>query len=450
MTTRHTAPRPSTPLFATLSSLAALGTLAFLSGCNKDSQAAPTRSVVAGPASLRDVARLTGTVKPSDSVVVKSEVSGQIKRLLIKAGDFVKKGQLLIELDREQLELKRDQLQIAVETARLALKAAERDLVRGQSQLSGGSVSADHVQDLEMARDRAKLSLRNAELDLKSNVRDLANTRIVSPRDGQVIALNVTEGEMATSVTAASGGSSLAVLADPRDLKVVVEVSELDFPRLKLGQKVEVSTESQSDKLLIGRVSYIPPGAQASATNSSVMVFKVEVTLDKDAKPVDYAEVAGGAKRQHHGEGKGGDGKERARRDSSSRLAKAAAAKDSSNTSLVPGMTVNVDFVFLERKAEITVPYNLVTVGTDGITRTVWVRKGPGGGPNGKDGPGAKDDKRPSDKDKAPGLRPQRIQVGATDYKNTEILAGLALGDTVFAAPDTTKGTRKGGPGGPP
>jgi len=432
------------PRLATLPAftlVAALGTLAFLSGCNKDSQATPTRSVVAGPASLRDVARLTGTVKPSDSVVVKSEVSGQIKRLLIKAGDFVKKGQLLIELDREQLELKRDQLQIAVETARLTLKAAERDLVRGQSQLSGGSVSADHVQDLEMARDRAKLSLRNAELDLKSNQRDLSNTRIVSPRDGQVISLNVSEGEMATAVTSASGGASLAVLADPRDLKVVVEVSELDFPRLKLGQKVEISTESQSDKFLIGRVSYIPPGAQASASNSSVMVFKVEVTLDKGAKPVAYDEVAAGAKRQGRGDGKG-----KGKRDTTVTARKAAAAKDSSNTNLVPGMTVNVDFVFLERKVEVSVPYNLVTVGSDGITRTVWVRRGPGGAPD------AKDTKKPAaDKDKAPGLRPQRIQVGATDYKNTEILGGLALGDTVFAAPDTTKaGGRKGGPGGPP
>lgn len=440
-------PRLTAPSLAltALAALGALAPLAILSGCGKDAASAPSRTAVAGPASLRDVARLTGTVKPSDSVVVKSEVSGQIKRLLIRAGDFVKKGQLLIELDREQLELKRDQLQIAVETAKLALKAAERDLARGRSQLTGGSVSADRVEDLEMARDRARLALRNAELDLKSNLRDLANTRIVSPRDGQVIALNVTEGEMAISVTAASGGASLAVLADPRDLKVVVEVSELDFPRLKLGQKVEISTESQSDKLLIGRVSYIPPGAQASATNASVMVFKVEVTLDKGARPVDYAEVAAGAKRPHRGDGKGPGGKDRARCDSSSRSAKAA-AKDSVNTSLVPGMTVNVDFVFLERKAEITVPYNLVTVGSDGITRTVWVRKGAGGGPDSKDA------KAPAaGKEKAPGLRPQRIRVGATDFKNIEVLGGLAAGDTVFAAPDTTRaGGRKGGPGGPP
>lgn len=439
MTTRRTAPRPSMRPLSALASLVCLGSLALLSGCNKDSQATPSRAVVAGPASLRDVARLTGTVKPSDSVVVKSEVSGQIKRLLIKAGDFVKKGQLLIELDREQLELKRDQLQINVETAKLTLKAAERDLARGQSQLAGGSVSADRVQDLEMARDRARLALKNAELDLKSNLRDLANTRIVSPRDGQVIALNVTEGELATSVTSASGGASLAVLADPRDLKVVVEVSELDFPRLKLGQKVEITTESQVDKLLIGRVSYIPPGAQASATNASVMVFKVEVTLDKGAKPVDYAEVAGGAKRPHRGQGKG-----KRSRDTTETARQAAAQADSSNTTLVPGMTVNVDFVFLERKVAVAVPYNLVTVGSDGITRTVWVRKGPDGAPDSKD-------RKPSDKDKSPGLRPQRVQIGATDFKNTEILGGLALGDSVFSAPDTSKGGgRKAGAGGPP
>jgi RND family efflux transporter MFP subunit len=417
---------------------AALGCALTLAGCTSKDTAAATRSAAAGPAMLRDVARLTGTVKPSDSLVVKSEVSGQIKQLLIKAGDFVKKGQLLIDIDREQLQLKRDQLQIAVETARLTLKAAERDFERAKSQISTGTVSTDHVQDLEFARDKAKLTLRNAELDLKSNLRDLANTRIVSPRDGQVIALNVTEGEMATSVTSASGGTSLAVLADPRDLKVVVEVSELDFPRLKLGQKVEVSTESQSNKLLIGRVSYIPPGAQASASNSSVMVFKVEVTLDKNVKPVDYSEVAGGAKRQRRGEGKKPD-------TTASAALKAAARADSSNTSLVPGMTVNVDFVFLERKAEVTVPYGMVSTSSDGMSRTVWVRSVPGAAGE------AKEEKAPKAKTQVSGFRPKRIQLGATDYKNYEVLGGIALGDTIFSAPDTSKaGGRKAGPGGPP
>lgn len=435
-----------------------MAAIALLAGCNGRKNAASTsRSAVVGPASLRDVARLTGTVEPADTMQVKSEVTYQIKRVLVKEGDFVKKGQLLFDLDRVQLQLKHEQLVIAVATARLSLKSAQRDLERAQIQLKNGSVSADHVQDLEIARDKDKLTLQSAELDLKSNDRDLSNTRITAPRDGQLIRLNVTEGEMAVAASSASG-NVLGVIADPTRLKVVVEVSELDFPRLKLGQKVEISTESQADKLLQGVVSYIPPSAQASSSNSSVMVFKVEVTLDMNAKPEDFSEVAGGFKHHRFGGAGGKDsvrsqhvGKQDGHREGGD-SARAAAWKQKAkereakaekiNTTLVPGMTVNVDFVFVERKVDLAVPYDMVSTAADGATKIVWVRG------KAKDGE-EKVRRRPSAL--AGDFHPKRIQAGATDYKSYEILSGLSAGDTIFAAPDTSaKSGKKGGPGGPP
>jgi RND family efflux transporter MFP subunit len=411
--------------------MAALSAIAILAGCGGKNSAASPRSAVAGAASLRDVARLTGTVESADTLQVKSEVTQQIKHLLVKEGDFVKKGQLLFDLDREQLQLRHEQLVIAVATARLSLKSADRDLERGTVQITNGSVSADHVQDLEVTRDKAKLALQSSELDLKSNERDLSNTRIKATRDGQLIRLSVSEGEMAVAASSASG-NVLAVIADPTRLKVVVEVSELDFPRLKLGQKVEISSESQADKLLQGIVSYIPPSAQASSSNSSVMVFKVEVTLDREAKPESLSDVAGGSHRPHPG--KPGD--------SSHAQHKRKSSDEKLNTSLVPGMTVNVDFVFVEKKVEVGVPYDMVTTSSDGSSRLVWVRG------KAKDGE-EKVRRRPSAL--FGDFHPKRIQVGSTDYKSYEILSGLSVGDTIFAAPDTSsKSSKKGGPGGPP
>lgn len=410
-----------------------------LVGCKGKDSDTPTRHAVAGPASLRDVARLTGTVEPIDTIQVKSEVSYQITKLHVKEGDYVKKGQLLFELDRIQLDLKHQQLIVAVETAKLSLRSAERDLQRAQAQIKNGSVSADHVQDLEIARDKARLALQSSQIDLKSNERDLANTRIVAPRDGQLIRLNVSEGEMAVAASSASG-NVLGVIADPTRLKVVVEVSELDFPRLKLGQKVEISTESQPDKLLEGNVSYIPPSAQASTSNASVMVFKVEVTLDASAKSVDYAEVAGGMK--HHRPDGAGKGEGKGSGDSTSHRhhrETASASKEKLNTTLVPGMTVNVDFVFLERKVEIAVPYDMVTTGSDGMSKTIWVRgKAPEGDAKGKHAGGGKGSSMMGN------FHPKRVQVGSTDYKTYEILSGLSAGDTVFAAPDTSSKSGKG------
>jgi RND family efflux transporter MFP subunit len=427
------------------STLLATAALALLvAGCKSKSEVSSARHAVAGPATLRDVARLTGTVAPSDTLQIKSQITQQITRIHVKEGDFVKKGQLLFDLDREQLQLRHEQLLIAVSTAKLGLEAADRDFDRAQSQLKNGSVSTDRVQDLQFARDKARLALQNAQLDLKSNERDLYYTRIVAPRDGQLIHLNVSEGEMAVAANSVSGGV-LGVIADPTRLKVVVEVSELDYPRLRMGQSVEISTEAQPDRLLPGHVTYIPPAAQPSSSNSSVMVFRVETTLDKDASPVRLSEVAGGSRGAWGGRNHGADTGKRSgsggwRRDSSRhggrKLGVDTAAKarrhaesvaDSSNGRLAPGMTVNVDFVFLERKVELAVPYDLVTTSKDGARKMVRIR-----------------DER--------GTHPKPVQVGSTDFKNIEILGGVEVGDTVYAAEEATGSDRssKRGPGGPP
>jgi RND family efflux transporter MFP subunit len=431
--------------------MTAMAALAALIACKGKDDSESLRSAVAGPASLRDVVRLTGSVLPADSVELKSQVSAEIKKILIKQGDFVKKGQLLIDLDRVQLELTHEKLVIAVKTADVNLKSAERDLARGQSQLPTGSVSSDHVQDLVFARDRAKLALESAQIDLKNNDQDIAYTRIVAPCDGQVIRLPVTVGEMAVgAATSSSGGNDLAILADPAHLKVVVEVSELDYPRLKLGQRVEISTEADPDKLQAGHVSFIPPSASPSTSNTSVQVFPVEVTLDQDVPAISLTEVAAGSHRWGGWSGKPGAGRDSARAGKWSHGGKDSAKggggwkhggkdtaaggrrhshggnrNDSLNTKLVPGMTVNVDFVFLERKVDIAVPYDLVKTSPDGARKVVRIR---------------------GDK----GLRPKPVQVGVTDFRSIEILDGLSAGDTVWAEPDNSSGKQSRQGGGPP
>ncbi|HXP90635.1 MAG TPA: efflux RND transporter periplasmic adaptor subunit [Fibrobacteria bacterium] len=429
-------------------SFAVLASLALLVGC-KGKGTDVARHVVAGPAALRDVARLTGTVEPADTIQVKAQVTQQIMRILVKEGDFVKKGQLLYDLDRTKLLLTHEQLVIAVAEAKLVLKSADRNLAQSQTQIQNGSVSANSVQDLEIARDKARLDLQNAQLNLKSNESDLSYTRVAAPQDGQLIRLPVTAGEMAIAANEASG-NVLGVIADPSQMKVVVEVSELDYPRLKLGQDVEISTEAQPDKLIQGRVTYIPPAASSSSSNASVMVFKVEVTVDRHAQPIDFAAVAGGARHgsgnpawnrdssgMHRGGGADSPGNGSGRwggKDASAgghwggdsthrgHHAGKVGGKDSLNTALAPGMTVNVDFVFLERKADVTVPYDMVTTSKDGSKKMVRIR----------------DDH---------GLHPKPVQVGATDYKNYEILSGLSAGDTVYAADDASGGAESKGKG---
>ena len=349
-----------------------------LSGCEKK-MATTAQAKVAGPTRIRDAVRLAGKVQPVTQVDLKSEVSGRIARLHAREGDSVAKGQLLVELDPEPFQLKVDRASIVVDRSKLALQVAQRNLERSKALVDAGSVSKDALQDLEVAASKAALDLRDAELNLRETRKDLADSRIAAPMRGRLISLDVEEGEMVAAATSMSGGTAMGTVADPRKMKVEVEVGELDFPRLKQGMEVEVTSEALS-RPRKGRVTFISSSAKASTASgsSSIQVFPVEVEVDD-------------------------------------------------NNELVPGLTVAVDFLFLDKQVAVAVPYSAVKTGKRKGGAVVMVR-----GPDGKP-------------------MPREVKTGATDYRNTEILEGLAAGDSiVVASEEKLNGKSSGGPPGPP
>lgn len=402
--------------------------------------AAQNRAEVAGPTTIRDAVRLTGTIEPLDSVELKSEVSGRIVKVFFKEGDSVKRGQLILILDSVPLLLTRDKFALQVDRGNLALKIAQRELERAKEIFQTGTVTKDRLEDLETAVQRAELDVRDAKLSLRNAELDLARTRIRAPMDGRLINFPAEVGEVASSATGVNGGSALGTIADPTKLKVVVEVGELDFGRLRLGMPVKVSSEG--GRARPGKVSFIPSSARASNDTKTIKVFPVEVVLD--------------------GESEG----------------------------ILPGMTVGVDFVFLEREVAVSVPYEALKTGAraggKGVSgktgsdsqKTTMTDSGKSDPRSAMAGAGGDSSGRKRDRksrreggvsdvagagfatksatvlvrgEKKGEFVPKQVKIGGTDYRRTEIVEGLAVGDTVWVQDETAnKGASKaGGPGGP-
>lgn len=379
------------------------------------------RMVAAGPTTLRDAVRLSGTVQPVVQVELKAEVSGRILRLPIQEGAVVKKGDLLVQIDPEPFQLRVDRAQLVVDRARLALSTATRDLSRTKVLVPTGTVSTDAVEDLETALSRAELDLRDAQLQAREARKDLANAQLRAPMDGRLISLDVEEGEMVASAVSANGGTELGVVADPSKMKVEVEVGELDFPRLRLGMPVEITTGSEGARPRNGTVTFVSSSARASAASASIQVFPVEVTLDSDSAPVGDRSTKWGGKRDSTRSAKAPGGGDRPGKRSD--MAGKSSNKEGTPavaSALVSGMTVGVDFVFMEREVAVAVPSSAVKKGKDG---GVQVRDAEGK------------------------LVVRKVRAGATDFRNTEILEGLVAGDSVLVAEAAQKAG--GGMGGP-
>ena len=269
----------------------------------------------------------TGEIKPIKEVELKSKASGQVVRFEKHPGDTVEEGELIAELDKrtEQRTLTLQESNLLSAEANLALVQlkAEADLATGQSEaaaaaedarqkkaeldrlerLSGNIVSESELSTVRLAarlaEERAKQAeaslvlvkgrragdLKLAEADvLKARVavddarERLRDTEIRSPIKGVLLKKLVEEGMIvASGISANSGGTAIALVADVSQMMVEANVDETDIAKVRKGQPAEISLLSGSSDRFRGKVALIVP---KSEIDSNVTIFKVRILME--------------------------------------------------------------------------------------------------------------------------------------------------------------------------
>ena len=219
----------------------------------KSAKAAPvyvTEPLKAGDITLTVAAN--GTLQPTRSVNVGSELSGTVKRVLVDVNDRVKAGQVLVELDTAKLQDQVTQARAGLASAQAQLaqavataREARATLARFEevARLSGGKVpSATELDSAKAAVDRAvaaeaaaQASVNEARAALSTNETNLSKASIRSPISGVVLSRSVDPGN---AVAASLQAVTLFTLAeDLAQLKLDVAVDEADVGNVKVDQK---------------------------------------------------------------------------------------------------------------------------------------------------------------------------------------------------------------------
>lgn len=176
----------------------------------------------------------------------------RIEKILVEVGDYVKKGQQLVNLDASSL----DQLKLQVENQTIDFKRVEA------LYNVGGASKAEY--------DNAKTQL---EVNKKSLANRLENTVLVSPIDGVITKRNYDNGDM-------YGGQPILVVEQISPVKMKVNVSESLYAVTNKNLDVNLNFEAYGDQVFDGKINIIYPTIDA-ATHT----FPVEIKLDnKDAK----------------------------------------------------------------------------------------------------------------------------------------------------------------------
>src|SRR6185312_15902452 len=200
----------------------------------------------------------TGVIKPrvGAEVRVGSRASGVVRRLLVRIGDSVAKGQLLAEIETGELDARRSQAAAAVASARADLDYALADL-RRKRELAAAQLLARSELDLtERASAVAGGQLRQAQANLDLAVTQLGYAKLTAPIAGVVASISTQEGE---TVAASFATPTFVTLLDLNRLEVWAYVDETDIGRIRVGQPASFTVDTFGSEEFEGEVRQIYP-----------------------------------------------------------------------------------------------------------------------------------------------------------------------------------------------
>ena len=282
--------------------LLAIVALVLASASAKREKGLEVRLEKVGQRDLVAAVTASGKVQPKKKVDVSADITGRITRLAVREGDFVRKGQFLLQIDPTiyQANLQRAQANLASAQAGLVQAQANREQAqRGLGRTKDlreqnpNLVSPEQLEQAQTAFNVAE-AIANSSTHQVDQARagvqeardQLSKTTIVAPMAGRITRLAVEEGEVAVPGTFSRETGLLLTVSDLSVIQVKVNVDETDVVRIHLADSVEVSIDAFPDTTFTGRVTKISDSAILTAASSAVSAndravdYEVEITLD--------------------------------------------------------------------------------------------------------------------------------------------------------------------------
>lgn len=260
----------------------------------------------------------TGKIQPITKVELKSKASGLVEKLLVDINQHVQKGQVLAQLDRQeilaQVDAQKAQLNAAQANVITARESIAQDKVtasapdlpmykeayeRNQKLLKLGVVSQQTLDNMQrdylamknkqesaaaqVGVDSARLrqaeaQVQQAQAGLDQLNEQLSYTTVTSPMDGVVLSRDVEVGDAVSSILVLGSTATLVMtLGDTTQVYVNGKVDEADIGHVYLGQPARIRVESFPGKIFNGKVTKIAP---LGVEKDNVTTFEVRVSID--------------------------------------------------------------------------------------------------------------------------------------------------------------------------
>lgn len=257
-----------------------------LSGSKKDTTINFTTEAV-GLTNIENSVTATGTIEAVKTVTVGTQVSGIIDKLYVDYNSVVKKGQVIAELDKQNLQSQLNSSKAQLSQAQANLQSAQSDLAyqkanyqRNKTLYDKGLISANDFEQVRLSWQTANATVaqrRDAVAAAKEEVSraqtNLSYAVITSPIDGVVISKSVEEGQ--TVAASYSTPELFTIAKDLKDMRVIANVDEADIGGVKVGQRVTFTVDAYPNDTFEGSVTQV---RQEATTTNNVVTYEVVIS----------------------------------------------------------------------------------------------------------------------------------------------------------------------------
>lgn len=272
----------------------------------------------------------TGKIQPDTQIKISADVSAKITRLDVKEGDWVEKGDFLVELDRERFLASVESDEASVRSAKANVNLVQENVSQTERVYKRAQTMVDRKLESQALLDSsqaayqvelARLQSANDQVEqakgrLKQSKDALSKTTIYAPMPGTISDLNKEQGEIA--IGSQFQEDVIMVLANLEAMEALVNVDENDIIAIELGQTAEIEVDALLGQTITGSVAEIANSANTAGQGTTEQKTEFEVKI----------------------------------------------SVESGTSQLRPGMTASADIVTDTRNDAISIPIQCVTVRT--------------------------------------------------------------------------------------
>lgn len=207
------------------------------------------------PATLRETARVTGSLVPARQSAVASQASGQVLSVPVRPGDAVAEGDVLAEIDRKNLELQLAQQRATADATRAQLVSSQQQLQRTEELARQGLATPSALEQARSATSALEANLAALQSAVQTAELALSNATVYAPLDGVVSERSVEPGQ---SITA---GTPLFTIVNLEQMEFQASASVNSSALVRPEQAVTVSVTGLGNETFEGKVTRVNPVA---------------------------------------------------------------------------------------------------------------------------------------------------------------------------------------------